>query len=78
MTTFLIIAFMVAIDVLIFLIIRTYERRGVILALPWTIQRDKTPRWFRFNQIIGWLAFWLAVAFTLVVSVALLSEGTNA
>jgi hypothetical protein len=72
------IAFMVVLDVLIFLVIRAFERRGAILALPWTIQRDKTPRWFRFNQIIGWLSFWLAVAFTLVVSVALLSGGTNA
>ena len=78
MTTFLIISFMIAIDVAIFLVIRTYERRGVILALPWTIQRDKTPRWFRFNQIIGWLSFWLAVAFTLVVSAVLLSGATNA
>jgi hypothetical protein len=77
-TTFLIISFMIAIDVAIFLVIRTYERRGVILALPWTIQRDKTPRWFRFNQIIGWLSFWLAVAFTLVVSAVLLSGATNA
>ena len=78
MTTFLIIAFMVAIDALILLAIRTYQRRGIILALPWTIHREKTPRWFRFNQIIGWLSFWLAVAFTLVVSLVLLIGNTNA
>jgi hypothetical protein len=78
MTTFLIIAFMVAVDALIFLVIRTYERRGTIIALPWPIERDKTPRWFRFNQIIGWISFWLAVAFTLVMSVSLLFGNTNA
>jgi hypothetical protein len=77
MTTFLIIAFMLAIDALILVIIRTYERRGTILAFPWPIQRDKSPRWFRFNQIIGWISFWLAVAFTLVVSVSLISGNSN-
>ncbi|MEO5641341.1 MAG: hypothetical protein ABIQ98_06195, partial [Sphingomicrobium sp.] len=61
--------FMLALDTLIWWVIRYYERTGVVLAFPKHIYREKTPRWFRFNIISLWGSFGLCVAFTLVATV---------
>jgi hypothetical protein len=72
------IGFMLALDVLIWLILRAYQRRGVILAFPWNIDRERSPRWFRFNMLVGWLAFWSAIAFTILITVSILTASPDA
>jgi hypothetical protein len=66
------IAFMVGINLLIWAILRHYRQRGAILALPKSIECDRTPRWFRFNMALGWASLALSVAFTILVSTVLL------
>ena len=78
MTSLLIIAFMIAIDVLIWQVIRTYERRGAVLAFPFVVHRDRSPRWFRFQIVMLWISLALSVAFTLIVSIMILGAATNA
>jgi hypothetical protein len=77
-TNLLIIAFMIAIDVLIWQVIRTYERRGAVLAFPFVFQRDRSPRWFRFHIVMLWISLVLCILFTLFMSILLLAAGTNA
>ena len=72
------ILFMVGIDVAIWTIIRVYDRKGVILALPWPIDRDRSPRWFRFNMAMLRLSLALGIAFTVVVSFLILFPVTDA
>ena len=78
MTTLLIIPFMIAIDVLIWQVIRTYERRGAVLAFPFVVHRDRSPRWFRFHIVMLWISLVLSILFTLIVSIMILGEATNA
>jgi len=68
------IGFMISIDVLMWVILRYYSQRGIIFAFPKSIERDRSPRWFWFNIVAGWIALGLAVAFTVVVSTLLLLD----
>jgi len=78
MTNLLVIAFMIAIDVFIWQVIRTYERRGAVLAFPFVVHRDRSPRWFRFHIVMLWISLALCVLFTLFVGIEGLAVGTNA
>ena len=66
------IAFMIGIDLLIWAVIRNYNRRGIALAFPRVIARERSPHWFRFHIVMLWVSFALCVAFTAVVSSLLL------
>ena len=69
---FFAIAFMVAVDLLIWAVIRYYNGRGIVLAFPRVIARDRSPHWFRFHIVMLWISLALCVAFTVVVSSLLL------
>ena len=71
-TPLLMIAFMIGMDVLIWAVIRHYDRTGVILAFPKEISRERTPRWFRMNMLIGWTSLGLCIVFTVVITFGLL------
>jgi len=49
---------------------RYYERSGVIIGIPYSIRRSRTPRLFRGVMILGWISFALMVAFSMVISTA--------
>ena len=66
------VAFMLGIDGLILAVLRSYNQTGTIFAFPFGISRDRSPRRFRFTMAIGWLSLALSIAFTAVISTALL------
>ncbi|MBA3526179.1 MAG: hypothetical protein H0T82_04580 [Sphingomonas sp.] len=76
--TYFAIAYMVFIDLVMWLIIRTNTRTGVVPSFPWSIHRDRSPRWFRFNIVGLWVALWICVSVTVVVSFLLLFPVENA
>ena len=78
MTNLLIIGFMVMIDVLIWQVIRTYERRGAVLAFPFIVQRDQSPGWFRFHIVMLLVSLVLCILFTFFIAIFLLTAGANA
>ncbi len=66
------VAFMVAVDIAICLVIRAYEKRGIILALPRPTYREQTPKLFRIQIALLWLSLILCVGFTVLMSTLLL------
>ena len=66
------IVLMIGIDALIWAVIRYYVRTGRIIAFPFSISRDRTPRWFSINMALLWLSLALSITFTAVVSTNLL------
>ena len=53
---------------------RHYEQSGTIFAVPFNISRARTPRLFRGSMIFGWLGFALMVAFSILVSAAIIAS----
>jgi len=69
----LMIGTMLGIDLVIWKIVQSYERRGVILAFPRNLERVSKPNLFRANMIVLWASLVLCVAFTVVATVVLIS-----
>ena len=65
------IALMAGADLLMWAIIRYYTQHGIIFAFPRSIERGRSPRWFSFGMAVLWISLALSVAFTIVVSSAL-------
>jgi hypothetical protein len=49
---------------------RYHERRGVLIGVPFSIQKSRKPRLFRSMMILGWMSLALVIAFSLLVSAA--------
>jgi hypothetical protein len=49
-------------------LIQHYERTGVIFAVPFSISRARTPRFFKVTMVLNWAVFALAT----IASLALL------
>ncbi len=78
MTKIAAIAFMILVDLIIWWVIRTYDRRGVILSLPWNTYRDRSPRAFRVQLGMLRMSLALCIAFTVIVTAMLLFGTENA
>jgi hypothetical protein len=65
------ILFMVGLTAGVWKLNRHYEQSGKIFGVPFGISRDRTPRLFRGCMILNWLSFTLMVAFSLLVSGAI-------
>jgi len=72
------IALMVAADLIIWQFIRAFERRGSVFAGLGFIQRDSSPRWYRFHIVMWWIALGLSVITTIIASFLFMPAGTNA
>lgn len=67
------IAVMLTITVAIGYLNRHYERNGVIFAVPFSIKRDRTPRFFRVTMILNWIVFAFMVCFVLLLTTVIIS-----
>jgi hypothetical protein len=52
---------------------RFYERKGDIFAIPWSISRERTPKFFRVTMILNWFVFGFLVLLSLAFSALLIS-----
>ena len=73
MTVYLAIAVLVGIDLVVWLMIRQFQRTGVILGSPWNINREQTPKQFIFCIVSFWVLLVVAVAWTVGFSFMILS-----
>jgi len=51
---------------------RHYERSGAIFAVPFSISRTRTPKFFRLTMLLSWLVFAFAALFALFLSASLI------
>jgi hypothetical protein len=51
-----------------------YERSGVIFAIPFSIRRERTPRFFRVTMVLNWAVFAFAALAFLALSIAILAS----
>jgi len=49
---------------------RYYERSGLIIGVPCSIRRSRTPRLFRSMMLLSWISFALMTAFSMLISAA--------
>jgi hypothetical protein len=74
----LIIALMAALDIIMWQAIRMFESRGSVFVGLGFIQRESSPRWYRFHIIMWWTVLGLCVTFTLIMSLWFMAAGINA
>ena len=68
------VALLIAINALIIWVIRTYSRRGVVLAFPINIRRERHPRRFEATIIGLIVSEVLCALFSLFILFAILSD----
>jgi len=53
---------------------RHYERSGMIIGVPYSIRRSRTPRLFRGMMILGWISCALMIVFSMMIAIALITS----
>ena len=53
---------------------RYYERSGVIFAVPFSISRDRAPKFFRLTMFLNWSLLAFALFFSLVLSASVVTS----
>jgi hypothetical protein len=55
---------------------RYFERSGRIFAVPFSIDRDRLPRFFRVTMVLNWIVFAIVALFAVLLTAALVTSWT--